>query len=380
MDAIVIGAGLSGCVIARHLAESNKKVSVFERRNHVGGNMYDYVDKHGILIHKYGPHTFHTQKKELYEYICKFAKWKPYKLTCGAEIDGKYTPTPFNFKTIDVFYSKTDAADLKQKLLKAFPGRESASVTDVLKSSDEKVRNYAQFLFDKDYSLYTAKQWGVPANEIDPSILKRVPLRFSYKEGYFDDKYQVLPETTYEAFFQELLNHVNIEVKLQVEALEHLSIVDNNIQWDNNAFPGIVVYTGALDELLGLCYGSLPYRSLKFDLKYEKIESKQPAPVVAYPQADGYTRITEFKKIPVQKTTGTSYAVEYPLKYENAKTSEPYYPVLTKESQEMYQKYRILVDKIDNLYCCGRLADFKYYNMDQALERALEICDTIVKR
>lgn len=378
MDAIVIGAGLSGCVLARHLAESGKQVVILDRRDHIGGNMYDYVDEHGILIHKYGPHTFHTKQKELYEYMCKFARWQPYKLTCGAVIDGKYTPTPFNFTTIDTFYTKVEADDLKQRLQNSFPGREFATVTEVLNSSDETVSNYAQFLFDKDYSLYTAKQWGVPASEIDPSVLARVPLRFSYDEGYFDDEFQVMPETKYTDFFQNLINHENIEVKLQVEALAHLCIVDNIIKWDNEPYDGIVIYTGALDELFGLCYGKLPYRSLRFDWKYEAMESKQPAPVVAYPQAEGYTRITEYKKLPMQDVGGTTYAVEYPLKYKNAEVSEPYYPVLTEESLEKYAKYRELARDIKNLYCCGRLADFKYYNMDQALERALKLAKCLL--
>lgn len=375
MDALVIGSGLTGSVVARFLAEElNKKVVIWERRNHIGGNMYDYYDEHNILVHRYGPHIFHTNNKKIYDFICRFAKWKKYKLTYMAYINGKFTPTPFNFKTIDDYFTENEAADLKGRIKKVFAGRDTATVLEVLNCSDEKIRAYAQFLFDNDYSLYTAKQWGVPASEIDPSVLKRVPLRFSYDVGYFDDKYQVMPVATYTEFFKNLLNHPNIKVETGVEALEHLNIKETQILIEGKA-PNIpVIYTGALDELFGLSEGKLPYRSLRFEWKYENIDSKQDAPVVAYPQAEGFTRITEYKKLPVQNVKGTTYAVEYPLTYNENEKMEPYYPVLTESSQNIYKKYLEKAKAVNNLYCAGRLADFKYYNMDQALERALNLC------
>lgn len=377
MEALVIGCGLTGSVIARFLAEKlNKKVVIWDRRNHVGGNMYDYYDEHGILVHKYGPHTFHTKKKYLYDYMCRFAEWKEYKLTCMAQINGKFTPTPFNFQTIDDFYDKKEAADLKKRIRNEFGNKATATVVEVLNCNDEKIKKYAQFLFDNDYSLYTAKQWGISANEVDPSILKRVPLRFSYDIGYFDDEYQVMPATTYTDFFKSLLNHKNIEIKLGIEALEHLNVdLQNNKVLIDGEYKDIpIIYTGALDELFDNCYGKLPYRSLRFEWKYEDIDSKQDAPVVAYPQAEGFTRITEYKKLPVQDVKGTTYAVEYPLSYNENVKMEPYYPVLTEKSQKIYDKYLDKASNIKNLFLAGRLADFKYYNMDQALERALYIC------
>lgn len=379
IDVLIIGCGLSGAVAARELAEHGKKVKILERRSHIGGNMYDYLDEHGILIHQYGPHTFHTKKKHLYEYMCRFTEWNEYKLTCGAEIDGRCIPTPFNFSTIDTFYSKEDAVTLKEKIKEEFSDREFATVTDVLSSDNKKIREYAKFLFDKDYSLYTAKQWGVSASEIDPSVLKRVPLRFSYDEGYFDDAYQVMPKVSYVEWFNNILSHNNICVELNVEALDHISLDGNDILFDGKKFNGVVIYTGAVDELFNCCYGRLPYRSLSFEWKYEDIESKQKYPVVAYPQAEGYTRITEYKKLPVQNVKGTTYAVEYPLPYKAGESNEPYYPVLTEESQELYAKYKALADKVDNLYLCGRLADFKYYNMDQALEKALALSKQLIR-
>ena len=378
-DYLVVGCGLSGSVIARYIAEKlNKKVVILERRDHIGGNMYDYTDEHGILVQKYGPHTFHTKKKHLYDYMCQYENWKEYKLTCMAEIDGKATPTPFNFQTIDDFYSAEQAKELKGLIRQHFPEQEFATVLNVLKHENDKIRAYAQFLYNKDYSLYTAKQWGISPEEIDPSVLERVPLRFSYDIGYFDDNYQVMPEHSFEKFFENLLNHTNIKVKLHFDALQHLHVDAGHqcLLWDDEICEIPVIYTGALDELFGCQYGKLPYRSLRFEWKYEDIDSLQNAPVVAYPQAEGYTRITEYKKLPVQNVKGTSYAVEYPLKYDSAE-AEPYYPILTQDSQQQYAKYLALAEQIPKLYLCGRLADFKYYNMDQALERALQVTENL---
>lgn len=371
---LVIGAGLSGAVIGRHLAEKGVKVDIWEKRSHIAGNMYDYEDDHGFLVQKYGPHTFHTIKKELYEYMCRYEDWQDYKLTCGAVWDGKYTPTPFNFTTIDTFYPEEKAEELKQHLREAFKGRSTATVVEVLGNEDPLVREYAEFLFRNDYAPYTAKQWGVSPEKIDPSVLARVPLRFSYDTGYFDDPYQVMPMHSFTRFFENLLHHPNIHVELGQDALKRLEIRENQLFVDGTPFDGLVVYTGPIDELFHLQYGKLPYRSHRFEWKYSDKDSIQDAPVVAYPQEKGFTRITEYKKLPVQDKPGSSYAVEYPLPYEEGKDMEPYYPVLTKESQEQYGKYKALADKVPQLICCGRLADFKYYNMDQALDRALEIC------
>ena len=372
--AVIVGCGLTGAVIARHLAEQGKKVVILEKREHIGGNMFDYTDEHGMLVQKYGPHTFHTKKKELYDYMLRFEEWEEYKLTCGAFIDGKCTPTPFNFQTIDDYYSPDEAAELKAHLKAAFPDRETATVVEVMQHPDPLVSGYAKFLFEKDYSLYTAKQWGVSPAEIDPSVLKRVPLRFSYNVGYFDDAYQVMPKHSFTAFFERLLAHENITVKLGVNALDYVSIVDGKLLLNGEPCRVPVIYSGALDELFGGVFGKLPYRSLRFEWKHENKESIQDMPVVAYPQAEGFTRITEYNKLPVQTGKGTSYAVEYSLPVNAGSDSEPYYPVLTEESQKQYARYRELADKVDGLIYCGRLGDFKYYNMDQALERALGIC------
>lgn len=380
-DAIVVGCGLSGSVIARFLAEEKKqKVLICDRRNHIGGNMYDYINEAGILVHKYGPHTFHTKKKELFDYMCRFSEWDDYKLTCGAEIDGKYTPTPFNFQTIDDFFPKEKANAIKNAILKAYPNQTTATVLELLNHDNDLIREYANFLFDNDYSLYTAKQWGVSPAEIDPSILKRVPLRFNYEIGYFDDEYQFMPRNSFVEFFNNILRHENITIKLGVDALKkiYLDEVDKNIMVGDKVYRGTLIYTGAIDELFGCKYGKLPYRSLRFEWKTENKKSFQEAPVVAYPQAKDFTRITEYTKLPMQEVgEKTTYAIEYSLPYRAGEVNEPYYPVLTEKSQKLYEKYRKEANNYEKLILSGRLADFKYYNMDQALERALNQCKEV---
>lgn len=374
MNYVIVGCGISGVTIARILAESGHKVEIWERRNHIAGNMHDFIDEYGILVHQYGPHIFHTSNQAVWDFVNRFEEWKPFKLVCGATWAGKYTPTAFNFKTIDTFFPPEKAEMLKKKLLEAYPGRDSATVVEVLENPDADIRGYAEYLFQNDYAPYTAKQWGVSPSEIDPSVLKRVPLRFSYDESYFTDKYEAMPVHSYTKMFENMLNHPNIQVKLGVEALDRLSIIDCKMRVDGK--PEVcVVYSGALDELFEFKYGKLPYRSLRFEWKHDDIDSLQEAPVVAYPQEPGFTRITEYKKLPIQCVKGTSYAIEYPLPYVPGEVNEPYYPVLTVESQKQYEQYKALADKVTNLICCGRLGGFKYYNMDQAVAAAIDICN-----
>ena len=372
-DILVVGAGLTGGVIARELAEAGRRVCIWDRRSHIGGNLYDERDAHGILVQRYGPHTFHTKERALYDYMCRYEDWEPYRLTCGAEIDGQFTPTPFNFRTIDQLYAPNAAKELKAHLEQAFPGQATATVVEVMTCDDPLVKAYGQLLFAKDYSLYTAKQWGIAPEKVDPSILRRVPLRFSYDEGYFDDAYEVMPRHSFMTFFEHLYDHPRIEVQLGVEALDHLAVEGETLLLDGAPCPVPVVYTGALDELFREDLGPLPYRSLRFEWHHEEADEIQPYPVTAYPAAEGYTRITEYKKLPVQQADGTTYAVEYPLLYEPGKAQEPYYPLLTAESQQAAEAYKARAARVKDFYPCGRLADFKYYNMDQALRRALDV-------
>lgn len=371
---LIVGAGLSGAVIGRMLAESGEDVRIVDRRRFAGGNMRDHRDPSGLMVQDYGPHTFHTKDRRLMEYMERFQEWDRYELTCGAVWDGSYTPTPFNFTTVDTFFEPEKATAIKDAFAKGHPGKETITVTEALADPDPLIREYAEYLFEKDYRPYTSKQWGKDPSEIDPSILKRVPLRLSYKDGYFDDEFQVMPAVSFSDFFDRLLDHPNIKVDLGIDAKDVLSIEDRKLVCDEDR----AVFTGALDELFGYSLGPLPYRSLTFEWVHHDCESFQPAPVVAYPSDPDIVRITEYSKLPVQKGHGTVCAVERSHTYAPGTGLEPYYPVLTEESIALHAKYKEMAEKVEGLSFCGRLADFRYYNMDQALDRALSLGSTLL--
>lgn len=381
-DLIVIGAGLTGATISRIFAEKGVRVHIFERRNEVGGNIFDYRDENGFLIQKYGPHTFHTDDEEVYSFISRFAEWIPFKLECGAEINGKVSPSPFNFKTVDMYFDVNKANKIKQALLQHYPNRFSVPILELMQSGNSDVRQYAEFLFNNDFRLYTSKQWGIPPEDIDPSVLKRVPIYLSYEEGYFTDKYQCVPSTSFTDFARNMLSHPLININYGVDALNILSLSGGGIV-SCKGFKGIVpvIYTGALDELFSCRYGRLPYRGVLFEYKTVQTDSFQQYPIVALPQIDKYTRVTEFKKLypqTIKKNIGKSViAYEYSFAYCGENGTEPYYPVINDENNSTYRRYKELANQYKNLYVCGRLGDYKYYNMDQALRHAIDFCNII---
>lgn len=379
-DIIVIGSGFSGAVVAYQAAKDGKRVLLLEKRNHIAGNMYDYVNEAGIMVQEYGPHSFHTNNEEVYKFIVSIGEWYEYILRARVEIDGTFTPSPFNFRTVDQFFEADKAKQLKIKLKERYPNQNKVTIVELLECEDTLIREYAEFLFEKDYRPYTAKQWGIRPEELDISVLKRVPVRLDYADRYFDDKYQLMPVRGFTALFEDMLDSEFIDIKLSCDALEKIAIEDGQVLYENETLQIPIVYTGPLDELFHYRYGKLPYRSLRFDWQTHDVDSYQETSGVAYPMAESYTRITEYKKIPVQDVPGkTTIAVEYPAVY-GKDGKEPYYPILTAASQEKYAQYLKDAEQVANLYVCGRLGDFKYYNMDDAIRRALEIYDTVKDR
>lgn len=368
----IAGSGIVGAVLAAELAKKGHTVQVLERRAHAGGNVYDYDDEYGIHVHHYGPHIFHTNDDEVYRYVSDNCELRDFNLVCGSVMDGKCVPTSFDFSSVDTFFPE-EAEEIKAHIKAEFGDRASATVLEMLESQDSYVRRFADFLYEKDYKPYTAKQWGIDPEKVDRRIFKRVPILFSYGSRYFSDKHQAMPVKGYMEFIENLLKTSGIELRLNEEALDRFSIRDNQVMDGDKPLDGVLIFTGALDELFGCKHGKLPYRSLRFAWKHEDIDSFQDMPVVAYPQAEGFTRITEYKKLPVQEVRGTTYAVEYPLPYKQGEAMEPYYPVLTEESQELFRKYYEEAKQVRGLAFAGRLAEFKYYNMDQAIRRALDL-------
>ncbi len=377
-DIIIVGSGFAGSTIAYKAAKAGKKVLVIEKRNHIAGNMYDYMDENGLLIQKYGIHSFHTNSEDVYKFIQEIGNWKDYTLKARVIIDGKATPSPFNLKTVDDFFSSAKAEEIKKHMKMVYGEQKKTTIVEMLYSDDEVIREYAEFLFEKDYKPYTVKQWNIEPDELDVSILKRVPVRLDYTDAYFDDKYQLIPENGFTEIFENMLLNPLIEVRTSCDALKLIQIKDNNIYFEGEHVSVPIVYTGAIDELFNYKYGKLPYRSLYFDYQTFNMDSYQETPGVVYPIGKDFTRITEFKKLSFNPPSDvTTVAFEYSVEYESENGKEAYYPVLTEKSNEAYRQYLGLSENISNLYLCGRLADFKYYNMDNVIERALEVYDCI---
>lgn len=380
---IVVGSGFSGSILARKIAEElNREVIILEKRSHIGGNMYDEYDEHGILVQVYGPHFLNTNNFAVIKFLQQYGELFPHNTKLLSFIDGRYVRLPFNFTTVQQLIGAEQAEPLLAKLRQEFYGRDRVPVLELVEHSDKNISAYGKLLFEKAYRTYTSKMWGIEPEEIDKYVLDRVPMAMGYDERYLNKDFQYLPVQGFTKLFEEMLNHPNIQVQLNVDALKHLRLDENagRVYYDGQSVE-CLIYTGAIDELFGLKYGALPYRSLDIRYEYSDKESMLPSEIISYPQAAGYTRSTEYRKIMYDESEvrGSVVATEYPLKYDpQAEIGNiPYYPVLTEESQQVYQKYLAEVHKYNNLFLCGRLAEFKYYNMDVCIEHALSYFENV---
>ena len=382
---IVVGSGWSGTVIARQLVdEGNRKVMLIEKRNHIAGNMFDETDENGILIQRYGPHYFCTNNYEVVKYVLKFGNLYEHIFKVTSYVDGKHICCPYNFTTVRQLVGDERASHLYAKFRDHFKGQSTVSMYELVQCGSPDIEEYANLLFEKVYKNYIAKMWGGDAESIDRSVVDRTPMFLDYSERKGDLDFYYLPEDGYTVLFKKILSHPNIAVALNTDAIEHISF-DNNkncVLYDGEEV-ACIVFTGPIDELFQYKYGVLPYRSL--DIRYEHFdtESLQPTEVVYFPQAQpvGYTRKTEFRKQMEDQSNckGTVVATEYPMDYKKDATlgNEPFYPVLTKDSMEIYRKYSSEAEQYKNLFLCGRLANFRYYDMDTCIAKALEISDEI---
>jgi len=378
---IIVGSGFAGSVMAERIANVlNQKVLIIEKRNHIGGNCYDYKDENNIIVHKYGPHLFHTDYKEVFDYLSNFTDWHIYHHKVLAFVDGKKVPLPFNLNSIYEVFPQELAKRLEVKLIEKYGYGTKIPILELLKEEDQDLKFLANYVYEKIYKNYTMKQWGLKPEEISPQVTARVPIYVSRDNRYFTDKYQVIPKDGYTKIFERMLNHPNIKIMLNTDFKEVISIDFENkkIYFLGQEFKGRLIFTGMIDELLNFKYGFLPYRSL--DLRFETIEQEyyQEAPVVNYPNDYDFTRITEFKHIHPVKSDKTTILKEYPKAYQ-PNVDIPYYPVFTKESQELYNKYKEEADKFENLVLVGRLAEYRYYDMDDVVKKALEVFEERIK-
>jgi UDP-galactopyranose mutase len=361
-DYLIVGAGYAGSVLAERLAsKAGKKVLIIDQRNHIGGNAYDYYNNDGILIHKYGPHIFHTNSKDVFEYLSQFTKWRQYEHKVLASVDGQLLPIPINLNTINQMYG----LNLSSDQVEDFFASKAEKVDRIVTSEDVVVSKVGRELYEKFFRGYTRKQWDLDPSELDASVTARVPTRTNKDDRYFTDTYQAMPLHGYTKMFEKMLSHPNIKIMLNTDYKE---IVDS-IPYKH------MIYTGPVDAYFNYCYGKLPYRSLEFKFETVETEKFQATGTVNYPNEHPYTRITDFKYLTGQKHPKTTVVYEYPKA-----EGDPYYPVPRPENAEIYKKYQQLTTAMTNTYFVGRLATYKYYNMDQVVAQSLTLFKKLMQR
>ena len=374
----IIGCGITGVVIGRILAEQNFKVEILEKREHIGGNLYDY-EHNGILVHKYGPHIFHTSKKHVIDFVERFWKLNQFKNVVEGYVDGKLVPIPFNFRSIDLCFPK-QKEEIKEELLISYPNQRSIPILELKNNKNHLIKKLANFVYENLFLNYTTKMWNLRPDQIDPSVTARIPIILSYENTYFTDEYEGLPIGGYTKAISKMLDHPNIKYQLNIDANSLLKFGHDQIYLnDPNE---IIIYTGPLDKLFKNQFGVLDYRSLFFKFETHNQDRYQATAVVNYPAHPEMTRITEYKNMTLQQSDKTVISKEFPGTYNESdkKWNEPYYPLATQEARNKYFQYVELASQFKNLYLCGRLATYKYINMDEAIEQALTMADEILKK
>ena len=360
LDVLVVGAGFAGSVVAERLASAGRRVHVIDRRSHIAGNAYDENDAQGILIHRYGPHIFHTNSDEVFAYLSRFTDWRPYEHRVLASVEGMLLPIPINLDTVNRLYG----FHLDEEGLKAYFETVREARETIRTSEDVIVNTVGWDLYRKFYQGYTRKQWGLDPSELFASVASRVPVRTNRDDRYFTDTHQAMPKDGYTPMFARILDHPNISIELGRDFQEIRP----------KARARHIVYTGPVDEYFDHCFGKLPYRSLRFEHEQlPGVEKFQPVGTVNYPNDHAYTRITEFRHLTGQTAPGTSIVREYPQAQ-----GDPYYPIPRPENDALFKKYQALAQQERDVTFVGRLAQYRYYNMDQVVGAALSIARKIL--
>jgi UDP-galactopyranose mutase len=355
-DFLIVGAGFAGSVVAERMARGfGKRVLLVDRRPHIGGNAYDCKDDNGLLIHKYGPHIFHTNSREVFDFLSQFTQWRPYEHRVLASVDGKLVPVPINLDTVNRLYG----LNLTSEQMEAFLASRAEHRDPVRTSEDVVVSRVGRDLYEKMFRNYTRKQWGLDPSALDAQVTARIPVRTNNDDRYFTDAYQAMPLHGYTRMFENMLDHPKITLALGTDYRDVIRDVSFNE----------IVYTGPVDEYFEYRFGKLPYRSLEFKHETLNKEYLQPVAVINYPNDHAYTRITEFKHLTGQKHSKTSVVYEYPKA-----EGDPYYPVPRPENELLYKKYAALAAGVKGVHFVGRLATYRYYNMDQVVGQALTLC------
>ncbi|WP_459862233.1 UDP-galactopyranose mutase [Endothiovibrio diazotrophicus] len=375
MDDVVVGAGLSGAVMAERLAVAGRRVLLLEQRDHVAGNCHDEANDAGVYLHRYGPHIFHTDRQMVWQYLSRFTDWLPYEHRVLACIEGKRVPLPFNLNTLEQLFPAERAAALERALIGRLGEGAQVPILELRATDDPALKALAEYVYANVFRGYSRKQWGVDPDRLAPEVTGRVPVRISRDDRYFLDPYQGIPREGYTRMVERMLDHPRIALCLNTPMAERLRVDGEceRVLFDGRPFAGRVIYTGMIDALFDYRFGRLPYRSLRFEL--EAVSGPwQPVATVNYPNDHDFTRITEFGHF-VGRADGPDVIMrEYPKAYDGEREGEgmPYYPLFTAENQRLFERYRAYAERVPGLVILGRLAEYKYFDMDDAVARALD--------